>query len=200
MTHRQTVPQGTILFHPGDECAGFVIVHGGCIKVTLTAENGREIVLYRVQPGEICLQTFGCLTSHHPYSAEGIAESDVDIEILPESEFQQRVAHDPAFRAQLFHAVSTRFSDMERLIEDVALSGLQHRLARLLLRLAGASDSFSATHEALAAEIGSGRAAISRTLGSFARAGVVEAGRGSVRILDREALAAISGGEAIGTM
>ena len=170
-------------------------VHSGTIKVVLTAENGREIVLYRVNPGEVCLQTFGCLTSGAPYSAEGIAETDLTVEIIPESEFQRRIAEDARFRAQLFSGVSARFSDMERLIEDVALSGLQARLARLLLRIAKEGDQIEITHEALASEIGSGRAAITRTLGDFARRQLIELRRGAIAILDRAGLEAISHSE-----
>ena len=187
--------KGAVLFRAGDECAGFVILHSGCIKVTLMAENGREIVLYRVRPGEICLQTFGCLTEHHPYSAEGIAETDVELEILPDAQFQQRIADDPAFRGQLFAAVAARFSDMERLIEDVALTSLQARLARLLLRSADGAGMVVTTHEAIAAEIGSGRAAVSRTLGTMARRGLVEIGRGTVRLTGIPGLEALATGD-----
>lgn len=189
MTSRiQSLPQGTTLYRPGQECPGFVVVHSGTIRVSLTAENGREITLYRVRPGEVCLQTFGCLVNHQPYSAESVAESDVAIEILPPTEFYRRVTTDEGFRTQLFSAVAARFSDMERLVEDVALSGLEARLARSLLRLRDAQDTVTTTHEALAMEIGSGRAAVSRALGAFARRGLVDIGRGATHIVDVPAL------------
>jgi len=190
-TTTTSVSKGTRLFHAGDECPGFVTVHAGTIKVVLTAENGREIVLYRVNPGEVCLQTFGCLTSGQPYSAEGIAETELTVEIIPKSEFQRRIAKDADFRSRLFSGVSARFADMERLIEDVALSGLQVRLARLLLRIADQDGQIGLTHEALASEIGSGRAAITRTLGEFARRGLIEGRRGAIGVLDRAGLEAI---------
>lgn len=178
------VNRGTILFSPGQDCSGFVVLHHGSIKVLLTGENGREIVLYRVQPGEVCLQTFGCLVNGTPYSAEGVAETDLELEVVPVGAFQQRVQDDAAFRAALFSAVASRFADMERLVEDVVLTGFEARLARTLLRLADATGAISATHEELAAEIGSGRAAVSRGIAAFSRAGLVEAGRGTLRILD----------------
>ncbi len=186
------VPRGRMLFQPGQECSGFVIVHEGTIKVSLTGESGREIVLYRVRPGEICLQTFGCLINHRPYSAEGVAETDLAIELVPASEFHRRVTQDEGFRSQLFSAVAARFSDMERLVEDVALSGLEARLARTLLRLRDGAGVVAATHEAIALEIGSGRAAVSRALGQLARRGVLEVKRGTVRVLDARALDALS--------
>lgn len=186
------VPRGAVLFRPEDACQGFVVVRSGTIKVSLTAENGREIVLYRVRPGEICLQTFGCLVKGNAYSAEGVAETDIEIEVIPAGEFQRLVEEDLAFRQQLFSAVAARFSDLERLVEDVALSSIEERLARALLRLAGARATVDATHEALATEIGSAREVVSRQLGLFTRAGLVEAARGHIAIIDRPGLEALA--------
>ncbi|MDP3908381.1 Crp/Fnr family transcriptional regulator [Novosphingobium sp.] len=182
------IPQGTVLFRPEAECAGFVLVHAGSVKVSLTAENGREIVLYRVRPGEICLQTFGCLVNHTRYSAEGVAETDLELEVIPAGEFRRRVAEDSPFREHLFTAVAARFADLERLVEDVALSSVTERLARALLRMAGDSMMIDATHEALATEIGSARAVISRQLGAFQRDGLIEITRGHIALRNRPRL------------
>ena len=190
--NRIAIPQGHVLFHAGDACSGFVIVHSGTIKVSLTAENGREIILYRVRPGEVCLQTFGCLVNHRPYNAEGVAESDLEIEVLPATAFETRVATDATFRQQLFGAVAARFADMEQLVEDVALTGFAARLARGLLRLRDNAGLVSATHETLAIEIGSGRAAVSRGLGAFARDQLITIERGRIQLLDLLGLEALA--------
>ncbi len=186
------VPQGHVLYRPEDECQGFVVVHSGTIKVSLTAENGREIVLYRVRPGEICLQTFGCLVNGSTYSAEAVAETAVQLEVIPAGEFQAKVAADAAFRQNLFTAVAARFADLERLVEDVALSSIAERLARALLRLAGPGRMVDATHEALAVEIGSARAVISRQLGQFQRDGVIAITRGHIELVDPARLTALA--------
>ena len=186
------IAKGQVLFRPGQDCSGFAVLHSGTIRVSLTAENGREIVLYRVNPGEVCLQTFGCLINHRPYSAEGIAETDLRLELVPVSAFHQKVSDDADFRNQLFAAVAARFSDMERLVEDVALTGLDARLARTLLRMGGATGVVTATHEAIAVEIGSGRAAVSRALGRFAKHGLIDIGRGTVAIVDPHALESLA--------
>lgn len=181
-------PRGTVLFRPDQECMGYVAVRSGTVRVSLLAENGREIVLYRVRPGEICLQTFGCLIERRHYSAEGVAESDVELEIIPAGRFHEKIVSDPAFRDQLFSAVALRFADLERLVEDVALTGFVARLARALLRLMDDGGKIHATHEALAMETGSGRAVVSRQLGAFAREGLVEMGRGCIQVRNLEAL------------
>lgn len=186
------VPRGTVLFRPAQACQGFVVVRSGSIKVSLTAENGREIVPYRVRPGEVCLQTFGCLVKGNAYSAEGVAESDLEIEVIPAVEFQRRIESDLAFRQQLFSAVAARFADLERLVEDVALLSIEERLARALLRLAGDGDRVDATQEALATEIGSAREVVSRQLGLFVRAGLITASRGHIDLIDRPGLEALA--------
>ncbi len=185
---------GAHLFRPGEPCAGFLMVRQGTIRVSLLAANGREIVLYRVRPGEICLQTFACLVSDERYSAEGVAETDIEADLVPRSAFGERVARDPGFRQQVFGAVARRFHDFEQLVEDVALSGFDVRLARALLKLADDQGCVRATHEALAVETGSGRAVVSRQLAEFARRGLVVPGRSEVRIVDAGGLRHICAG------
>jgi len=188
MIRRFSARAGDVLFHPGAACPGFLILDQGTIRVTLTAANGREVVLYRVSAGTICLQTFTCLVSGAHYSAEGVVEADVTGEIVPVDQFQARLASDDAFRALVFDGVAARFTEYQRLVEEVALTGFDQRLARVLLRLAGPDGFVAATHAALATETASGRAFVSRRLAEFARQGVVVQEKGGVRIIDRGAL------------
>jgi len=192
MIRRFAARAGDVLFHPGAACPGFLILDEGTIRVTLTAANGREVVLYRVSKGSICLQTFTCLVSEARYSAEGVVEADVAGEIVPADLFQARLADDDAFRALVFDGVAQRFAEYQRLVEEVALTGFDQRLARVLLRLVDGAGFVSATHAALAAETASGRAFVSRRLAEFARQGVVEQARGGVLVLDRAALERIA--------
>jgi len=194
-THPLTCPAGTVLFRAGQDCPGFVRLHRGTIRVTLTAANGREVVLYRVAPGDVCLQTFACMTDGRSYSAEGIAETDIEGEVMPHALFRNELADNPTFRAEVMTAVARRFSDYEQLVEDVALTGFDARLARVLLRLAQDSDEITITHDSLAAETASGRAFVSRRLGEFAKRGLVKGTRGRVHLLDRAGLERIAGQE-----
>jgi len=191
-THPLKCPTGTVLFSPGQECPGFVRLFKGTIRVTLAAPNGREVVLYRVSPGDVCLQTLACLTSDLRYSAEGVAETDIEGEIMPHAQFRAAMASDTDFRTEVMQAVARRFSDYEQLVEDVALTGFDARLARVLLRLGRDHDVITATHEALATETASGRAFVSRRLREFAKAGLVKTQRGRLTLLDRGGLARIA--------
>lgn len=189
-------PAGSVLFRPGDACEGFLILKSGSIRVSLTGEAGKEIVLYRVRPGEVCLQTFSCLIAKAPYAAEGVAESDIDAVFVPASEFKTTLLRDEPFRDQLFAAVAARFGDFERLVEDLALKSLDARLAGALLRLTDEEGELHITHNALAAELGSGRAAVTRRLSALSDLGLIAVTRGSIRMLEKEALSALARGPA----
>jgi CRP/FNR family transcriptional regulator len=114
---------------------------------------------------------------------------------VPPDRFRTRLETDPAFRDLVFSAVANRFGEYERLIEDVALTGFDARLARVLLRLADGAGEVHASHNALAVETASGRAFVSRRMAEMARAGLVEQHRGGVRVLDRTGLERIAAEE-----
>lgn len=192
MIRRFAARAGDILFQPGGACPGFLILEQGTIRVSLTAANGREVVLYRVGKGTICLQSFACLVEGDHYTAEGVVETDVAGVLVPADAFQARLAEDAAFRAMVFKGVARRFVEYQRLVEEVALTGFDTRLARVMLRLSDAAGLVAATHAALAAETASGRAFVSRRLAQFARDGVVVQEKRGVRILDRGALERIA--------
>ncbi len=187
-----TMAAGQTVFHQGQDCAGFVRLAKGAIRVTMTAANGREVVLYRVRPGEVCLQTFSCLVEGGHYGAEGIVEADLEGDLIPKADFWRLMAKDDAFRSEVFSAVAQRFGDYQRLVEEVALTGFDTRLARVLLRLCDEAGTVRATHGELAAETASGRAFVSRRLGEFAQKGMIAQGRGELRLLDRAGLRRIA--------
>lgn len=186
--HRLACPAGTVLFRPDDACSGFVVLQEGSIRVSLTSAGGREIVLYRVRPGEICLQTFTCLAEGRTYSAEGIAESELTGELIPPGEYERRMAEDPDFRRAVFTAVAHRFADFEHLVESLASASIEARLAEALLARADAAGEVHLTHDGLASEIGSAREVVSRQLSRFERSGLVALARGKVTLLARGAL------------
>ena len=179
---------GERLFRSGDACPGFLALESGAIKVTMSSASGREIVLYRVQPGEICLQTFTCLVRHRAYGAEGVVEEEIKALLIPPSAFDQLMIDDTAFRSAVMSSVAERFVDFERTVEALAFTGLEQRVAKALERLMDADGWARVTHEDLAVEIGSEREAVSRLLATMAKQGIVALSRGRVQVLRRAAL------------
>ena len=195
MIRHFSASKGKVIFQPGQECPGFVLLSEGTIKVTLTGPSGREVVLYRVRPGQVCLQTFSCLVDGHTYGAEGVAETDLDGELIPADQFNKRLAEDAVFRSRIMSSVAARFSEYQQLIEDVALTGFDARLAKVLLRLADDDGRVLATHSDLASETASGRAYVTRRLSEFAKRGLVRQLENGVAILNTSELQRIAADE-----
>ena len=186
--HRK-YPAGTILFDVHTPCSGFPLVLSGTIKVLQRYPNGRELPLYRVKAGESCLLSSGCLLGHDDYAATGIAESDVELLMLRPDDFQALIATDEAFRRHVFGLFGERLATLMSVVEAIAYQKLDQRLAALLLEK---GDPVHATHQLLADELGSVREIVSRLLRVFEDRGWVELARERIRLVDREALAALA--------
>lgn len=181
--------KGKCLFAPGEPCPGFVLLLAGRIRVGLTAENGRRLVLYRVLPGETCVQTTLCVLGDQKYSAEGIAESDLRLVIVPPILFQRLLSESSIFAQFVFERFGARLSEMTRLIETIAFLRVDARLAAALLARAGEHGAVAATHQELAEDIGGAREVVSRQLALFQRGGLLRLGRGRIVLLKKRDLA-----------
>ncbi len=187
-------PAGAVLFRPGDACSGLLLVRSGSVRVQLVSETGRQITLYRVTDGVACVLSTQCLMTGGAYPAEGIAETDVTGVFLGAAQVQRLLREDGAFRAWMFGVYGTRLVDLVMLVEDLLETRIDRRLAHHLVAQA-AGGPLSETHQAIAAELGTAREVVSRHLKDFERRGLVELGRGRIRVLDAARLGALAGGE-----
>lgn len=186
------VPQGTVIFGPGKAPENMLLLLDGVVRVHQTSESGREIVLYRVAAGESCVLTTACLLAYEDYQAEGVAETDVTAVAIPRRVFDLLIADSEAFRRFVFSAYSRRITDLFTIIEEVAFQRMDIRLAQKLLAMADQAGQIKATHQIMAAELGTAREVVSRLLQEFQRRGEVEIGRGEIRIRKPDALKALA--------
>jgi len=188
MSRMIDLPEGTVIFGPGKAPENLLLLLEGTVRVQQVSENGREIVLYRVQAGESCVLTTACLLAYEDYSAEGLAETAIQAVAIPRMVFDDLVARSGLFRRFVFTAYSKRITDLFLVIEEVAFKRIDLRLAQKLLELGRASGYVELTHQQLATELGSAREVISRQLQEFQRRGWINATRGTVRLADISAL------------
>jgi CRP/FNR family transcriptional regulator len=182
-------PAGGVLFDAKQPCRGFPLVLEGSIRVAKTAPSGREILLYRVEPGQSCILSGGCLLGHSDYSATGLAESEVEILSIPPALFHELMIQFEPFRRYVFGMYSERLGEVMELVEEVAFRRLDARLAQLLVRRGPVVES---THQRLAEELGSVREIVSRLLRSFEQRGWLRIERERVTVLDPKALSGLA--------
>jgi len=181
-------PKGYKVFGPHNVPDSLLFLFEGTIRVSQTSESGREIVLYRVDAGESCVLTTACMLAEEAYNAEGVAETDITVIVLPKMAFDDLVAEEPAFRNFVFAAYSRRLIEFLRVVDDVAFGRIDVRLADRLLTLVGGDREISATHAQIATELGTAREVISRVLNDFQKRGYIAQSRGRIAVLDKPAL------------
>ena len=186
----RTATSGTVMFDERNACQAFPLLIEGTIRVSKTAQNGRELQLYRVVPGEACMLSSSCLLGNVPYSARGVAESDLVLVALPQPVFSRLLAEHEPFRTYVFSLFAERVSELMELVEAVAFQRLDRRLATLLL---GKGRVIRTTHQVLAEELGSVREIVSRLLKSFADQGLVALERERIEILNPQGLRQVAG-------
>ncbi len=195
----QTFPSGTTIVRAGDACKFFILLARGVLRVTETGANGREIVLYRVRAGELCVLSLTNLLSATAYSAGAIAEEDVEVVMIPVPAFQEALARSDTFRTFVLSTLSRRMGEVLALLEQVAFHRLDLRLACLLGQLFGQNDgeSIEVTHHTLAVELGSSREVVSRILKEFEQMGCIRLRRGAIELLSPEALSRLTYARAV---
>lgn len=181
---------GSVLFDEMQPCGGFPLVLEGSVRVVKAAPNGREILLYRVDPGEGCIVSGGCLLGHADYPARGVADTDVVLANVAPAAFRTLIVELEPFRRFVFAMYGQRLAEVMALVEEVAFRRLDERLAQLLVRR---GPVLEATHQSLADELGSVREIVSRLLRDFAGRGWVKLERERVTVLQPQPLLRASG-------
>ena len=186
------VPEGGILFRPGESVKGYVIVLSGRIGVNLIGPTGRDILLYRVEPGQSCIQSTLGLMGGDDYSAEAVAEMDSRVVLMPRALFLDLIDSSPAFRKLVFAAFAERMQSMMHLLERVAFQRVEARLAAYLIEQADDAGFVRATQVDLATAIGSAREVISRRLDALEHRACIMRERGRVKITNPDLLRQIA--------
>ena len=182
------LPPGTTVFSPGSICAGWIMVEDGSVRVVMTSDTGREILLYRVGAGESCALTTACLFGEDPYAATGVTEVATRAILVPAATVFRLIEMSDSFRKMVFQGFGHRITDILHTMEDAVFHPLDARLAALLLERVGPDGTVTATQAELAAELGSVREVVTRKLGKLSDAGVLERQRGTIRVMKPEAL------------
>jgi len=183
-------PAGAKLVECGESADKFIIVLQGSVKVYETAENGREISLYRVSGGQVCVLTLTRLLLHSNRCAQAVAEQDVRLLAMPPEYFDRLLTESEDFRRYLMTSMAHCITDVIQLISQVSFTQLDLRLVTLLLKCANQVEpgKLRCTHQTIANELGTTREVVSRLLKDFERSGYIKLNRGSIEILDIDGL------------
>jgi CRP/FNR family transcriptional regulator len=184
-----TLHAGICAFSDGCESSLIPLVIKGSIKVLKTAESGREILLYRIGPGETCIIMLSSALGNIPYPATAIVEQDAEVMMIPIELYKQWLQTNQSIQAFTYQSLALRLSSVMALIEEISFKRMDLRLIRFLLDHTSEKQlKIYATHEEVASELGTAREVISRILKNLEGNDLLRLLRGKIEITNRQEL------------
>lgn len=174
------------VFHDGDPCKNYIFVVDGATRVYKSFENGREMLLYRLQAGETCSLTTSVLLAGGNYTANAMTEVETRAVIIPLHIFHDTFDKSKGFRDFVCTTFGGRIRDFIMLLESIATRNVDVRLARYLLENKSDENSVEASHKVLAFELGTAREVVSRHLKDFEANGWVKLSRKNIELLNMD--------------
>ncbi len=161
------------------------IVTRGTLKVMRTEEDGREILLYYIKPGESCIMSF--LGGLHDERSKVRAEVEEDAEILflPVEKVSLFIREYPEWLDYIFRLYHKRFEELLEIVNAIAFKKVDERLLDLLQKKkqVTGSNTLQVTHEQLANELGTARVVVSRLLKQLEESGQLQLGRNKITLM-----------------
>jgi len=184
------VKKGTHIHDSSAECLGLVLVRCGQLRAYILSEDGREITISRLFEYDVSLLSASCVMPDMQFNVMIEAEKDTEFWSIPACLFRNLVDESLAVSNYARNLLSSNFSELMWLMEQIMWKSFDKRLAAFLLEesaIEGAS-SLKITHEKIANHMGTAREVVTRMLRYFQGEGMVKLTRGTIEILDEEKL------------
>lgn len=180
--------------HDGNECTGVILVQSGCLRIYILSEQGKEITLYRLFPGDMCMLSASCVLQSITFDVFVDAEQDSECCIIAGAAFASVSERVPEMKIFALETAVSRFSDVMWVMQQILFMSFDRRLAIFLLDETAktGTDTVKLTHEQIAKYMGSAREVVSRMLKYFSAEGMVEMSRGGIRLLDKKKLRSLT--------
>ncbi len=157
----------------------------GLIGVYRMDEEGREILLYYIKPGETCIMSFLAGINNNTIKLRAVIEEDCELIIIPVDKVIQWVKKYPEWVDYIFKLYNKRFEDLLEVVNAIAFQKMDERIFQNLQKKSEMSEKkeISITHQQLADEIGTTREVVSRLLKKMERDGLLSLGRNKIVLM-----------------
>ena len=189
-----SVKAGNVVHNGSMDCLGLLLIRSGQLRVYTLSSEGREITLYRLFDHDICLFSASCVMPNIQFEVIIEAEKDCEFWVLPSCLFKDLMEESAVVANYANQLISSRFSEVMWLMEQIMWKSFDKRLASFLLEESALENSASLkiTHEKIANHMGTAREVVTRMLRYFQSEGMVKLTRGAVEIVDEAALEALA--------
>lgn len=189
-TTKATYSPGEVILSREKECNGVVAVKSGQLRAYFETEDGKEITLYRLLDGDVCILTASCVLKNITFEVTLEAEKDSVVYIIPAAKWRELAEKNIAVKEFSMELVNERFSEVMWVMEQMVSKNMGQRVAAFLVEQSKLENSMTLhmTHETIAKNLGTAREVISRILKYFENDGLLTLSRGKIILTDSERL------------
>ncbi len=189
------IKKGTHIHDSSADCLGLVIVRSGQLRAYILSDDGREITISRLTQYDVSLLSASCVMPDMQFNVMIEAEKDSEFWSIPACMFRNLVDESLAVSNYSRNLLSSNFSELMWLMEQIMWKSFDKRLAAFLLEETRLEETnvLKITHEKIAAHMGTAREVVTRMLRYFQSEGMVKLTRGTIEITDEEKLEDLSG-------
>ena len=184
---------GQNIHNASNQCVGVLLVKSGELRTYIMSEDGREITLYRLSDGNVCILSASCILQNITFDVYIDAECDTEVFIINSAYFSKLIEQNIYAENFSLKIAVDMFSEVMWTMEQILFMSFDKRLAVFLLEEISktGSDILNLTHEQIAKYMGSAREVVSRMIKYFEKEGIVKLSRGAVEIIDKAKLRSI---------
>ncbi len=179
------VPAGTTIMDIGSTIKMMPLVTRGAIKVMREDDEGNELLLYFLYPGQSCAMSVQCCMAHVPSQIRAIAEDDTEMIAIPVQFIDKWMQTHASWRNFILQTYSNRFNELLQTVDSVVFQQLDERLLAYLQQKAQIAQSpiLQTTHQDIAYDLHSSREVISRLLKQLEKHGKIKLGRNKIELV-----------------
>lgn len=183
--HSKKFVQDEVILQECSYIKAIPIVTNGSIKVLRSDEEGREILLYYITPGESCIMSFLGGMHGDKSQVSAIAEEDTEVLFVPLDKISELIKEYPEWLDYIFKLYHKRFEELLNVVNEVAFKKMDERLLHFIQNKCKVMETnvLVITHEQLANELGTARVVVSRLLKEMETTGLVELHRNKIILL-----------------
>ena len=184
------VKAGTVVHNGSMDCLGMLLIRAGQLRAYILSEEGREITIYRMFEEDVCILSASCVMPNIQFEIIIEAEKDTEFWVIPSCLCKKLMDTSLPVSRYISDLISSHFSDLMFLMEQIMWKSFDKRLAAFLLEEANLEQSLvlKITHEKIANHMGTAREVVTRMLRYFQSEDMVKLTRGAVELTDEKML------------
>lgn len=189
-SYTETFPKGTLMHKTEENCKGLMSVLSGQIRTYIQSDEGREVTLFRIFSGDVCVLSASCVMENIEFDFVIEAIEDTEVLVLPAIYLRKIMKENPQVELYLYKMTTEKFSEVMWTMEQILFQKTEQRVAGILWDeyIHRKTLTLTITHDEIAKYMGSAREVVTRTLKNLASQQIIELGRGKITILDKEKL------------